>query len=445
MNRSFAPGGCGKPGSALVAFGLAIAFAYGAVACGAGSAVVQAAPPAAPPLAVPTRYWLGEYFNNTDVAGRPALTRADRSINFNWGRGSPNRRIRADNFSVRWTRLINFSAGTYRFNVRMDDGARVFVDDRPILNAWEDGPARNVFADINLSGSHVIRVEYYERFGDASINLTIRSLSPQPSFPDWRGEYFNNPNLIGPPVLLRNDVAINFDWGNGSPGPNVPVDNFSARWTRTLSFAPGTYRFAARVDDGVRVFVNGRVIIDGWRDGPPRDYAADAFLSGSTEVRVEYYERGGGALIQFSITNIATAFPDWKGEYFNNVNLVGPAVLVRNDTAINFDWGPGSPSPLVSADYFSVRWTRRQFFNPGAYRITITVDDGMRVYVDNVLVLNEWFDGPPRTRTADINLTGGDHGLRVEYYERAGSAVAIFSIASTPPTPVPLPAVTPAP
>ena len=60
---------------------------------------------------------------------------------------------------------------------------------------------------------------------------------------DWRGEYYNNPHLDGAPILVRNDVSVNFDWGSGSPGPGIPADNFSARWSRSVNFPAGTYRF----------------------------------------------------------------------------------------------------------------------------------------------------------------------------------------------------------
>ena len=61
--------------------------------------------------------------------------------------------------------------------------------------------------------------------------------TPNPN--EWRGEYYNNPNLQGQPVMVRNDPSVNFDWGYGSPAPNIPVDYFSARWTRSFNFDAG--------------------------------------------------------------------------------------------------------------------------------------------------------------------------------------------------------------
>jgi hypothetical protein len=74
----------------------------------------------------------------------------------------------------------------------------------------------------------------------------------------WRGEYYNNTTLTGSPAMARDDGPsfLNFDFGNGSPGwaCGLGVDFFSARWTRTINFAAGTYRFYVTGDDGVRLY-----------------------------------------------------------------------------------------------------------------------------------------------------------------------------------------------
>ena len=135
--------------------------------------------------------------------------------------------------------------------------------------------------------------------------------TPQ-SFPDWRGEYFSNSALAGEPTLVRNDRDIGFDWSSGPPDGRLPIDNFSARWTRSQNFAAGTYRFTLRIDDGVRVFVDGTQIIDEWRDGGNRTLSADMTLSAGTHaLRIEYYERSGLARAQLDINPVspATAIP----------------------------------------------------------------------------------------------------------------------------------------
>ena len=119
-----------------------------------------------------------------------------------------------------------------------------------------------------------------------------------PTISDWKGEYWNNRTLSGNPILCRNDGSVDFDWGDGGPGNGVPNDNFSARWTRNWDFTQGRYRFHLRGDDGIRLWVDGNLIIDQWKDQPSTEYTADIDLSGgSHSLKVEYYENGGGASV----------------------------------------------------------------------------------------------------------------------------------------------------
>ena len=99
------------------------------------------------------------------------------------------------------------------------------------------------------------------------------------SEPSWQGEYFGNRSLSGSPVLTRDDATIDFEWGHGSPASGVPSDGFSVRWTRTVPFSVGNYRFTATGDDGIRVYVDQRLIINEWRDQPARSYSTELVLA----------------------------------------------------------------------------------------------------------------------------------------------------------------------
>jgi hypothetical protein len=72
--------------------------------------------------------------------------------------------------------------------------------------------------------------------------------------------------LSGDATLIRQDAAIDFDWGSGSPASGLPTDGFAVRWRGRWQLAEGAYRFYAYTDDGVRIWVDGAVIIDQWRD-----------------------------------------------------------------------------------------------------------------------------------------------------------------------------------
>jgi hypothetical protein len=98
-------------------------------------------------------------------------------------------------------------------------------------------------------------------------------------------------------LLVRNDPAIDFNWGLGSPDPRVPVDNFSIRWTRRVNFDTGNYQFFARTADGVRLYLDSWLVVDQWHDNPggyiTYNGRFDAIGAGLHTVIVEYYARGG--------------------------------------------------------------------------------------------------------------------------------------------------------
>ncbi len=249
--------------------------------------------------------------------------------------------------------------------------------------------------------------------------------------PPFRGEYYNTPDLSGPVVLVRDDPAVNFNWGSGSPGSPVRADNFSVRWTNWVSFGAGTYRFTLRVDDGARLYIDDVLVLNCWTPQPATTYTVDRTLSaGYHSIRLEYFEAGGDAVAQlsWSLTGSTPTYPDWKGEYFANASLSGSPALTRNDTSINFNWGYGSPASQIPADNFSVRWTRQAYFGTaGTYTFSATSDDGIRVKVGDTWVINRWVDQPATTATGSIYLSAGTHTITVEYYERSGVAVANVS------------------
>ena len=373
--------------------------------------------------------WKGEYYNNRTLTNYPAFVRVDSRIDYDWGSGGPGNGVGNDNFSVRWTRNWNFAAGRYRFHLRGDDGIRLWVDGNLIINQWHDQGRTEYTAERDLSGgSHSLKVEYYENGGDANVALWWESSGNTcPTITDWKGEYWNNKSLSGSPVLCRNDHSVDFDWGSGGPGGGVPNDNFSVRWTRNWNFTAGRYRFHLRGDDGIRLWVDGNLIINQWRDQGRTEYTAERDLSGgSHSLKVEYYEHGGDANVALwwdgPLSSTCPTITDWKGEYWNNKSLSGSPVLCRNDHSVDFDWGSGGPGGGVPNDNFSVRWTRNWNFTAGRYRFHLRGDDGIRLWVDGNLIINQWRDQGRTEYTAERDLSGGSHSLKVEYYEHGGDA-----------------------
>lgn len=375
--------------------------------------------------------WQAWYWNNTGLSGPPVLQRSETNLDYTWGTGSPDHRINVDGFSARWTRYIDVPAGTYRFTATSDDGVRVWVDDNLIINEWYDHGAITVSAEKKLSaGHHLVEVEYYENGGEALVKVTAEPVSSTPIY-NWRGEYFNNTGLSGSPALVRDDGQIDFNWGTGSPAPGlVGTDGFSVRWTRTLNLPAGFYRFYATADDGVRVWVNNHLLIDAWRDQSATAYTGDIYLPGGTiPVRMEYYENRGDAVakLRWQAGNVPPPEPPpsangWRGEYFANRDLAGSPAFTRIDPELRFNWGTGSPAPGFPADDFSVRWTREIYLAGGLYTSYARHDDGVRLWIDDQLVIDAWYDQSATTHSTTNWLSEGRHRLKVEYYEHTGTA-----------------------
>ena len=117
-----------------------------------------------------------------------------------------------------------------------------------------------------------------------------------------KGEYFNNLSLSGSPALTRTDTTVNFDFGNGSYVTGGPTDTFSARWTgKVKATVSGNYTFSTNSDDGVRLYVNGNLIINNWTDhGPTLNTSAAVNLTAGQQydIKMEFYENGVGAIAQ---------------------------------------------------------------------------------------------------------------------------------------------------
>jgi fibronectin type 3 domain-containing protein len=114
-----------------------------------------------------------------------------------------------------------------------------------------------------------------------------------------------------------------------------------------------------------------------------------------------------------------------NGSYYNNRTLSGAPVLQRVE-AVNFDFGSGAPAVGMNADSFSVRWEGTVVANvSGAYQFQTESDDGVRLFVNNTQVINNWTDhGPTLDTSAPINLVAGiRYAIRLEYYENTGGAL----------------------
>ncbi len=140
----------------------------------------------------------GEYFRNRDLSGEPVLVRVDAQIGFRWDRGSPTDNLLArgeagpgnalpnDGFSIRWSgQLLPPASGRYRLEAGANDGFRLYLDGKLLLDRWENTERlRADSVEIELEGGRAydLRLEYYENDRDASVRLAWDLPGAKPTF-----------------------------------------------------------------------------------------------------------------------------------------------------------------------------------------------------------------------------------------------------------------------
>jgi beta-glucosidase len=107
-----------------------------------------------------------------------------------------------------------------------------------------------------------------------------------------KGEYFDNMNLSGKPVLTRIDSMVDFSFGIHSPAPGIPEDQFSIRWTGKIIPAETIHHIGTSCDDGSRLYLDGKLLIDDWTEHGEKPIRAEAELKPGKEYEVvfEYFE-----------------------------------------------------------------------------------------------------------------------------------------------------------
>jgi len=278
------------------------------------------------------------------------------------------------------------------------------------------------------------------------------------------GQYFDNMDFTGT-TFSRTDATVNFNWGLGSPSSSIGADTFSVHWIGQVQAQhTQTYTFYVTGDDGVRLWVNGVLLINKWILQSATEHSGSIALTAGMkyDIKLEYYENLGDAVAQLrwssantpkAIVPTSQLYPSGAvvippptggvvgtgtgltGQYFDNSNFTGASVS-RTDATVNFNWGTGSPSASIGADTFSARWIGQvQAQHTQTYTFHVTGDDGVRLWVNGVLLINKWILQPATESSGSITLIAGQkYDIKLEYYENLIDAVVQlrWSSASTP-------------
>lgn len=382
-------------------------------------------------------------------ASTPVFTpEPGKPVHYNWGWGSPKSGFPADHFNAVFNQSGYFTGGDYFLQTFADDGVKVEVDGKMLINRWSDynGQVDRAFWLGVKSGQHTVKTHYYENVAVAGV------FSDVVPFDSWLAYYYPNESLSGMPTAAKvikptgdlKKLYEDFSWG--APASGVGKDHFSARYTTAKRIPAGDYILRARADDGIRVYVDGKLVVDRWTGGAFREDAVKIPITNRPDanpgeedihwIEVEYFESVASGKVEFFLEPFQKATVNaWVGEIYPNMSLKGNPYIIggnnslRKITDINFDWGWGLGSPLdtVPGDRFSARFTKKVNIAAGTYVFNANGDDGVRVFLDNKLIINTWPGSGLNKKSDLVHVSGGEHTIKVEYLEDVGAAKLSFN------------------
>ena|GEM_PF-669331 len=423
---------------------------------------------------------LGTYYERVDLSGR-AVHRLDESINFDWELGEPITGVQKDYFSARWAGQLEAPvSGKFTFHLDADDGARLWVGDRLICDAWRISDSSEISGTMDLQAGqrYDFRLEYYDNLGPAHLRLTWsapgipKSVIPRSQLhpnlavkpTDNKGllaAYFRRTELDSSSAVTRLDAQLDFTWGNNAPVAEVPAESFSARWSGqvTAQFTE-SHTFHVEAGGGVRVWLDGQRILDQWREQPGEYYSTVVPLTAGQkyDLRIEHFSTSKEAKLRLlwssasqrkSVIPAAALTPSQParpagakpvhgllGTYFSRADC-SSEVLKRVDAQVNFDWADKPAALGVPTEDFSVRWTGQvQAQHTENHTFHVETDDGVRVWVGDKQVIDEWRQQATTVVSLPVPLTAGQfYPLTIEYFSAKPPALVKLKW-SSPSTPL---------
>jgi hypothetical protein len=320
---------------------------------------------------------------------------------------------------------------------------------------------------VTPAGAAALRFDL-DQIREATFEEIATHLPAQPASRGLRGEYFGDKELKEL-MFLRVDPGIDFNWDRTLPHPLLPRE-FSARWTGQIEPRYSEdYTFIAHCDDGVRLWIDGKLLIDKWRAREAIDWTATTPLQAGRryDIKMEYFHSygrsrarlswasprqqhqvipetclnppaadaaapglrmpapsadGGGKLLRV----ILPATTGLRGEYYDGANFE-KLKFIRRDANIDFTYSHGQygpPDTAVSRN-FCVRWTARLVpLYSEKYTLHLSVDDGVRLWIDGQLLLDKWTNHHDEF-AVQLNLVAGqEHDLRIDYFQADGEGEA---------------------
>jgi hypothetical protein len=195
--------------------------------------------------------------------------------------------------------------------VRSETDPKLVTDDPQSIrfNIWAaDSNWSTAYGNLPVTSDPSQNTAYY--FDVDYVRMT--SIGPRGLVGDGdglQGNYYDNSNFTGK-TISRVDQRVNFDWKGGSPDPSISTNTFSARWTgKVQAMFSETYTFYVKSDDGARLWVNGKQLVNQWKNQGTTEYKGTIALTAGQkyDIKLEYFENIGYANVQLSWSSPSTA------------------------------------------------------------------------------------------------------------------------------------------
>ncbi|ARK09617.1 PA14 domain-containing protein [Fibrella sp. ES10-3-2-2] len=389
-------------------------------------------------------------------------------------------RAREINYGMLYTGYVTVPAdGVYTFYTYSDDGSKLLIGNTVVVDNDGGHAEQERSGTIGLkAGTHAISIPYFQ--GGGGQVLTVSYSGPGLGKQAIPATAYRRAATVTPApvaVSLRtpenpaNTVAgLDYGYFEGSWGtlpnfsalisakaginalPDLTVrsrdSNYGIRYAGYITVpTDGVYTFYTYSDDGSKLLIGTTEVVN--NDGGHAEQERSGTIglkAGTHAICIPYFQGGGGQALTVSYsgpgitkrtipasayqrisTLVAGDGTGLRADYFNNTTMTAPIVLTRTDATINFDWGTGSPSPGINTDYFSVRWTG-QVKAPvtGSYTFSTTTDDGVRLWVNGKLLVDDWNGRAVKTNNGPTILlvAGQRYDIRMEYFDNIIGAVA---------------------
>jgi hypothetical protein len=296
--------------------------------------------------------------------------------------------------------------------------------------------------DYSTSGTNSGVQLFWSSPSQVSGLIPFDRLTPAPGT-GLQGEYYVGTGWSNL-AMVRPDSTIHFNWSADPPAPFLNSRSQSVRWTGWLvPKYTEAHTLTLQANDGARLWLNNQLLIDSWASHTSSGSVQVALTdSQPVAVRLEYYNSGlSTPTVSLSWSSPSQPAPEivpaeqWlpsagnglAGEYFNGIGLTN-RVLRRTDAQVNFNWSGVAPDPAIYSNQFSVRWSGWLLPRYSeTYTLTTATRDGVRLWLNDQLVINNWGSGA-QTNTCSVALTAGKSArIRLECFNSSGNGLAQLS------------------